>query len=268
MRTNRVFWAILLVGLGFLFLASNLGFITVNVWGLIWPAILILLGISFLIGTSRGSVDMVQEEGSVDLDGAASATVRIKHGAGVISMDSSADPGKLVSGTFTNGLDAGVKRTGDKLDVVMQPERWIFPDLMLPWNWISNRGYQWDFGMTKEIPLNLVFETGAGEAKIDLTDLQVKELKVGTGASSTEIKLPAKAGMTHVKLEAGAASVVIFVPEGVAARIESDSGLVSIEIDQNRFPKVNGYYQSQDYDGAENKADIRISSGVASIEIR
>jgi hypothetical protein len=268
MRTNRIFWALLLVGIGFLFLAGNLGVITINVWGLIWPVFLILLGIFFIIGTSRGPVDMVREEGAVDLEGATSATVRVKHGAGVITADSSADPGKLASGTFTNGLDARVKKAGNHLDVVMQPKRWIFPDLMLPWNWISNKGYQWDLGFTKEVPLNLVFETGAGEAQIDLTDLQVKDIKLSTGASSTEIKLPAKAGSTHVKVEAGAASVVIYVPDGVGARIESASGLASISIDTSRFPKLNGYYQSSNYEETENKADIRISSGVASIEIR
>ena len=95
----------------------------------------------------------------------------------------------------------------------------------------------------------------------------MQELKLGTGASSTEIKLPAKAGTTRVKVEAGAASVVIHVPEGVEARIESDSGLISFDVDQNRFPKLNGYYQSSNYEEAENKADIRVSSGVASIEI-
>ena len=267
MRKNRMFWAILLVGLGFLFLASNLGFITVNVWGLIWPIFLILLGIFFLIGYSRGPYNMVQEEGAVDLAGAVSATVRVKHGAGVITADSSADPGKLVSGIFTNGLDARVKRVGEGLDVIMQPERPVFPDVIFPWNWTSSKGFEWDFGFTKEVPLNLVFETGAGEAKIDLTDLQVKELKLSTGASSTEITLPAKAGITHVKVEAGAAAVVVHVPDGVGARIESESGLAAIEIDQDRFPKMNGYYQSSNYEEVENKADIRIESGVASIEI-
>ena len=268
MRTNRMFWAILLVGLGFLFLASNLGFITVNVWGLFWPVFLILLGIFILIGYSRGPYSMVQEEGSVDLEGAASASVRVKHGAGVITVDSSADPGKLVSGTFTNGLDARVKKVGEGLDLIMQPERPIFPDVIFPWNWTSSKGFEWDFGFSKEIPLNLVFETGAGEAVIDLTELQVKDLKLSTGASSSEIKLPESAGITHVKVEAGAAAVVIHVPDGVGARIESESGLAAIEIDQNRFPKMNGYYQSANYEEAENKADIRIESGVASIEIR
>jgi hypothetical protein len=133
---------------------------------------------------------------------------------------------------------------------------------------MSGKGFQWDCGFTTDIPLDLVFEIGAVEANLDLTELQVKDLALKTGASSTRLKLPAKAGMTHLKVEAGAASVEIDVPDGVAARVETSAGLASIDVDQSRFPRVNGYYQSADYDTAENKVDIRIETGVASIEIR
>ena len=267
MRTNRIVWAILLVALGFLFLANNLGFINVNVWGLIWPVFLILMGISFLIGTSRGSSDVVYEEESIALNDAEAATVRVKHGAGSLVIDSSADTGTLASGTFAYGLDARVKQVGTQLDVVMQPKVPVFPDVIFPWNWISGKGFQWEFGFTKEIPLNLIFETGAAEANIDLTDLLVKDLKLNTGASSTDLKLPARAGLTNLKMEAGAASVKIHVPDGVAARVEASAGLASVSVDQNRFPKMNGYYQSADYEEAENKVNIQIETGVASIEI-
>ena len=96
----------------------------------------------------------------------------------------------------------------------------------------------------------------------------MKDLALKTGASSTVVKLPANAGMTHVKVESGAASVVMEVPAGVAARVETSAGLASIDVDQSRFPKVNGYYQSADYDTADHKVDIRIETGLASIEIR
>ena len=267
MRTNRVVWAILLVALGFLFLADNLGFINVNVWGIIWPIFLILMGISFLMGTSRVSSDVVLEEGSIPLEGAEGATVRVKHGAGRLMVNSSAAPGTLASGTFAHGLDARVKKLGNKLDVVMQPKQRNFPDVLFPWNWVSVRGFSWDFGFTKQIPINLVFETGAAEVDLNLTDLQVKDLILRTGASSTDLRLPSAAGLTHLKVEAGAASVIIRVPEGVAARIESSAGLASVSVDQNRFPRMNGHYQSSDYEDAEHKVDIRIETGVASIEI-
>ena len=267
MRTNRMFWAILMVGLGFLFLANNLGLMSVNVWGLIWPAFLIMLGISFLMGKTWGSEEMVLEEGSINLEGAERATVTVKHGAGKLTVNSSAESGTLASGKFANGLDARVKRDGNQLNVIMQSHSPVFPEIMFPWNWISGKGFQWDFGFTKDIPLHLVFETGAVDAHLDLTDLQVKDLLLKTGASSTNITLPAAAGLTQVRVEAGAAAVNIRVPEGVAARIETDVGLAAVSVNQSRFPKLNEYYQSVDYESAENKADIRIEAGLGSIEI-
>lgn len=182
-------------------------------------------------------------------------------------LDASADEGKLVSGTFANGLNAQVKKVDSGLDVVLQPNTRDFPEMFFPGNWIGGRGLSWDFGLSKEIPLKLVFETGGAETHLDLTDLQVKDLVLKTGASSTEIKLPSKAGTTSVKLEAGAASVAIRIPEGVAARVEAEAGLASISVDQERFPKQGGIYQSEDFETAPNKVDIRIETGLASIEI-
>jgi hypothetical protein len=268
MRSSRVFWAALLVGMGCLFLANNLGLFTINVWSLFWPVFLILLGVWFLIGTSHGASDLVMEEGSIDLQNASRASVVVKHGAGMLEIGGIADSGKLVSGTFANGLDARVKKDGDALNVVMQPDRPPFPEVIFPWNWMGGKGFHWDCGFTPDIPLNLTFEIGAVDAHLDLSALQVKDLILKTGASSSNLKLPAQAGQTYLKVEAGAASVVIEVPEGVAARVETSAGLASISVDQNRFPKLNGNYQSDDYESANNKVDIRIETGLGSIEIR
>jgi hypothetical protein len=259
---------VVLVGAGFLLLANNLGIFTINIWRLFWPAVLIILGVWFLVGTAAGKTEFEMEESSLDLGDAESASVTVKYGAGRLRMDASAEEGKLVSGTFASGLDSRVKKTGSSLDVVLQPPRQAFPDVFFPGNWIGGRGLAWDCGLAKDIPLNLVFEMGAAEVSLDFTDLQIKDLVLKTGASSTEVKLPAQAGMTHFKVEAGAASVVIDVPEGVAARVDADAGMASVSVDQNRFPKQGGIYQSADYETSDNKIDIRIETGVASIEIR
>jgi hypothetical protein len=268
MRSGRLFWAVVLIVLGFLFLAGNLGLLSMNVWRLFWPAFLVLLGVWFLVGSSmKGSAGMEMEEGSVDLGTAQSASVTVKHGAGRLSLSGSAEAGKLVSGSFANGLDARVKDSGGRLQVVLQPHSRAFPDVFFPGAWVSGGGLAWDFSLTKAIPLDLVFEIGAVDAHLDLTELNVKDLVVKTGASSTEIKLPGAAGSTRFKVEAGAASLDITVPQGVAARIEAEAGLASVKVDEGRFPKGNGIYQSPEYESAENKVDIRIETGMASIEI-
>jgi hypothetical protein len=268
MRRNRIFWAVILVAAGFLLLFNNLGLFNINLWRLFWPTILIILGVWFLVGTASGTGEFVMEESSVDLGDAKNASITFKYGAGRLTLDASADEGKLVSGTFANGLDSRVKNLDTGLDVVLQPPSQAFPDVFFPGNWISGKGLSWECGLSKEIPLNLVFEIGASDASLDLTDLQVKELVLKTVASSTDIKLPAKAVATHFKVEAGAASLEIRVPEGVAARVDTEAGLASISVDESRFPKQGGIYQSADYETAENKVDIRIETGMASIEIR
>ncbi len=267
MRSNRVFWAAILVGLGFLFLANNLGLMSLNVWSLFWPGVLILLGIWFLIGTRRGTSGLVMESGSIDLEGASKASVVVKHGAGRLSVSGGVESGLLVSGSFANGLDARVKKDGDLLNVVMQPQTPPFPEVIFPWTWMSGRGFEWDFSFARDVPLDLVFEIGAVDAHLDLSEILVKNLALKTGASSTDLIMPAGAGMTHLKVESGVASVKIQIPQSVAARIETKSGLASISVNQSRFPKQNGYYQSGDYETAENKVEIRIETGVGSVEI-
>lgn len=267
MRSNRLFWAIILVGFGFILLFNNLGIIHVNVWGLFWPVFLIVLGIWFLIGTATGKSDLEMVAGSVDLEDSESASIVVKHGAGKLELTGIAEPGKLVSGSFAMGLDARVTRSGKKMDVILQPQHHAFPDVFFPGNWIGGKGLQWVFGLSDEIPLDLVFEVGAVDAYLDLTGLKVKNISLQTGASSTHLKLPAAAGQTHLKIGAGAASIDVTVPEGVAARIESEHGLASVNVDQTRFPKSGGVYQSADYEKSDNKVDIRIETGVSSIEI-
>jgi len=267
MRSSRLFWAVMLVGFGFVLLANNLGIISVNVWRFFWPVFLIGLGIWFLIGTATGQKDFEVMDGSVDLDDAKSAAITVKHGAGRLSLSGVAEPGKLVSGTFALGLDPRVSRNGDHLDVILQPQQQVFPDVLFPGNWIGGKGLEWNFGLSDELPIDLAFEVGAVDARLDLSALQIKNISLQTGASTTNLTLPAAAGMTYLKVEAGAATIDIRVPESVAARVETDHGLASVNVDQTRFPKSNGIYQSADYETAENKVDIRIETGVSSIEI-
>ena len=267
MRSSRLFWAVMLVGFGFALLANNLGIITVNIWRFFWPVFLIGLGVWFLIGTAAGPRELEMVEGSVDLDDSESASIVVKHGAGKLELTGIAEPGKLVSGNFAFGLDARVSKTGNKLNVILQPQHHSFPDVFFPGNWIGGKGLSWEFGLSNELPLDLVFEVGAVDAHLDLTALLVKNISLQTGASSTNLKLPAAAGTTYLKVEAGAASIDIQVPEGVAARVETSAGLASINVDQTRFPKQGGVYQSVDYEKAENKVDIRIETGVSSIDI-
>jgi hypothetical protein len=264
MRNGSAIWAMILIGAGVLLLMSNFGLLPsgFNIWNLIWPLVLIALGIWFISRTFFRPAPAEMEPGTILLDGASRAEIELQHGAGELVVGGGAGAGLLADGMFGGGLKYRSHRRGDALDVVMKMA--VEPVAFLNW---SPGGYDWDVRLSEDVPLVLKCETGASRSQLDLHDLKVTELKLETGASETQVTLPASAGYTRVKVQSGAARVDVKVPGGVAGRIKSSGALASIRIDETRFPGFDNRYQSPDYESAANKVDIEIETGVGAVTV-
>lgn len=262
MRRGSIFWGFLVIGFGILLLLDNLGYLgNINVWRLIWPIFLIALGGWILIGVYfRRSVE--SEHFEVPLEGTTQARMRLQHGAGKIQIMAGAGPGNLVEGEIAGGLDLDKRQKGETLDLRLKAAWGGFP-----FDWSPGQTLDWNLRVSRDVRLSFILETGASEANLDFGELQVSEIVLKSGASSTRLTLPSEAGYTRVKIEAGAASVKIAVPEGVAARIASQSGLSSINVSTQRFPKSGNVYESSDYAFAENKVEIDVEMGVGSVVV-
>jgi len=235
-----------------------------------WPLILIGAGLWLISGFSRGSPGhLPHEQASIPLEGARQATVTVRHGAGrlLIGGGLAAANDLLLAGTFGGGLDASRRREGDGLVVDMRVKDRDVSHYIFPWT----RGWagllDWDFTLATGVPLSLNLETGASESRLSLTNLQVRELRIKTGASSTTVDLPSSAGLTRVLVESGAAAVRLRVPQGVSASIQVRSALAGIHVDRSRFPQAGSGYRSADYESAANKVEIFVETGVGSIDI-
>lgn len=268
----RSFWAIFLILIGVLFLLGNLGIIQGDVWRFVWPLFLIVLGVLFLLGaTGRGrrwsSVPRVND--SVPLEGASSSQITFKHSAGRLNLNAGSDANLLLVGSFGGGVDKQVRKSGDRLDVVLQTDARNWTEWIGPWGWSSGQGMlDWDISLNPSIPLSLKFETGASQTTLDLSALRVTELSIHTGASATEITMPANAGSTRARVESGAASVKVRIPQGVAARISGKMGLGALDVDQRRFPLRGGGYESDDFVTAANRIELQVDGGVGSVDVR
>jgi hypothetical protein len=283
MRRSATFWAIVLIAVGSLLLLDNLGLFAglgVRVWALVGPLLLVALGLWILLGAVAGRPAVEAREVSIPWartaarqdDGlrappgsAGRARIRLHHGAGRLVVGGGAAPDELVAGTFTGGLDWRTRREGDLLraDLSTPASAWR---TVVPWAWQG--GLNWECRLSDALPLELDLEIGANEARLDLRDLRVTDLRLEAGASSTEVVLPARAGHTRARLEAGAASLTVRVPEGVAARIRAEGALAGIDVDTARFPRAGGAYQSLDYDTAANRVDLKVSAAVGSVSVR
>lgn len=271
MRKSALFWGGILILFGTLLLLQNLDILPLNIWKLFWPLLLILLGLWTLWGVFAPRRAPESEQASIPLEGASRARVRVRHGAGRLTINAGAGSGELATGTFGGGLEYRAQRDAqaDELNVKMRmPRRDDF--FFAPWTWGGGgRGaLDWSFSLNRDIPLALELKTGASETQLDLTDLRVADLRLQTGASSTDLTLPAQAGHTQVAIEAGAASITIRVPPGVAARVRATGGAASIDVDQSRFPRAGAVYQSADYDTAPNRVEMDIHVGAGSVDIR
>ncbi|MCL4560244.1 MAG: DUF5668 domain-containing protein [Chloroflexi bacterium] len=266
MRSGRLFWGALILLVGLLFLLQNLGIVTGSIWGIIWPLVIILIGLQLLFGRVLYRNRYESQQLSIPLEGERQAAIEFQHGAGRLTVRAGSDPNLLLSGVFNGGVQHSSRREGDRSRITLSSSAEIY--FGFPWFFGPPPDLNWDVTLNPSTPLDLEFKTGASKSELDLRQLKVQYLRLGTGASSTDITLPENAGITQVRVSAGAASIGIRIPDKVAGRIEAKGGIASIHIDTTRFSQSGNVYQSSDFETAANRADIFIEAGVGSIDIR
>jgi len=264
MKRRNLAGGVILILVGILVLLGNFNIIHVNVWELLWPLLLIWVGVQFLLRPRWQSVSPTGEHVTLPIKGIEAADIQIDHGAGQLHLHGNTAPDELMDGSFGTGLVYDLTTSGVRARLKMRPP---VDDPFSRVGWESAKGRGWSFGLNNAIPLTLDLRTGASEAELDLETLDLKLLTLRTGASETRVTLPANAGFTRVKVETGMAAVRLAVPERVGARIRATGGLAEIKVDQTRFPRSAGVYQSDNYDTADNKLDIELTVGLGSAHI-
>jgi hypothetical protein len=260
---GSLFWGIVLIILAALLLLNQQGWIKGNIFSYFWPVVIILFGVWLLVGAlAKGRFSAKKQAVSIPVESARSARIKIDHAAGKLNIQSGAASTELLNGTFGVEVDYQSKLEADQLQVKLRNSSDF-------WNWNPGESLDWDIRLNGDIPLSLDIDSGASASILNLTDLKVVALDIDTGASSTDISLPANAGNTMVDIDSGASSLIIRIPAGVAARLKVKTGITSVNVDTNRFPRLDGdFYQSADYATAANRADITIDTGVGSVEIK
>ena len=284
-------FGILLLLLGALLLLQTTGVVSWTLWFELWrfwPVFLIAGGVSIILGrrfpvlTSLvvvfllvGTVgaaaflvvtdaeSFVVTEFVEPLDGVEFLELEVEFGAGELRIsDLPAGSTDLLVATISGpGSKAGavstLARSGNRAVVKLENAQSFFTTV----------DRKWDIKIARDVEIFLAIQSGASDISIDLEQLQVTELLMAAGAVSATLVTPAQAGFTIASVDVGASSLEITVPEGVAARIDVDAGLASVDI-ADRFPKVDGIHESPDYDKAMHRLALDIEGGAASIEVR
>lgn len=113
---------------------------------------------------------------------------------------------------------------------------------------------------------DLDINVGAAEVDFDLSGFKTRNLKIQGGASDINLKIGAALPLTDLKLEAGAASITLRVPESAGCEIISNTFMASKDF--KGFTKIgNQKYQTPDFATSTNKIMINLQAGVARIDV-
>lgn len=107
---------------------------------------------------------------------------------------------------------------------------------------------------------------GAGDLEFDLSEYKVENLEVKTGAAAIDIRLGDLIEEAKVKVESGVAKVSLAIPEEVGCEIHMDGALNSKDFDGFR-KQNNSNYRTDNFDIAEKKIFIDVSSGLSSVSV-
>ncbi len=269
MRIGLVLWGFVLVLISALLALQALSLAVENAWTLIWPLLLIVVGISILYNTLLSWRDAQftthPQLQTIPLGTATSARIRIEHGAGRLNLSTLEGPADvLLTGTFGGGLRYSSQQVGGLLNVEMQPEA----KRVVPVPWGNGDDLDWSFQLNPSVTLILDIELGPAVDALDLSGLQVTDLRVKTSTSLCKIDFPSGIPLTRAIIEVGVGGVTLHIPTAVSARFRTEGGLAGIQIDEARFPRDGAFHKSPDYDASPAyRLDLEIQVGMGSLTI-
>lgn len=306
MNTRRgVFWPLLLIALGLIFLLQNVGLISGISWlalASLWPLLLVLIGLDIAFAR-RWPVPTLAAEVAVIAAGLALVAYSPNLSPGIFVFGNSDGPGvndvmvpradaTQLALTLNGGATRSYHVSGGSTDLVeahsSNPDLRIRtfgsgarPDVRI--DQLSS-GFLHPTGvgdiqirMASEVPTSLTVNVGAGEFDVDLSDVRVTDARVNIGASSMRFVVPKPSGDVAIRINGGASTVTVVVPDGVEARIATTGGLLSLRSDNPRIGSGGGTggcvacgstVETSGYGAAHDRVTLTISAGASSIVVR
>ena len=300
-----VFWPLLLIALGLIFLLQNFGFISGVSWlavASLWPLLLVLIGLDIAFAR-RWPLPTLAAEVAVIAAGLALVAYSPNLAPGIFVFGDGNGPGatdvSLQRGptqlnlTLNGGATQSYHVSGGASQLIEAHS--ANPDLRLRVTGGSNgradarldqasSGFfhpigagDIEIGLASDVPTSLTINVGAGDFDVDLSDVRVTDARINVGASSMRLVLPKASGDVAIRMNGGASNITIVVPDGIEARIATTGGLLSLRSDNTSLGTGGGTrgcfacgssVETTAYGAAHDRVTLTISAGASSIVVR
>ncbi|MFQ6071175.1 MAG: toast rack family protein [Methanosarcinales archaeon] len=289
-KIGNLIGALILIGIGLIFLLNNFGYLSWDIWNYLWklwPLILIAIGLSLLFKNSKlwflsylipiiiaGMVisfafqynfkepESVLATSTLNqrLEDIAKAEIEIDFGAGNLNIGAGSN--NLFDGEFKYNNKKFLPNPVYKTKKGIAKLRLKAGSNLRTFHPIN----EWNLNFTGKIPIDLKVDYGAASAIIDMSDLKVDKLDIDGGATNTELIFgiyPTKAD-----INIGVSKLAIKIPKEVGAKIKLEDSINSVNMDDlEKLDGKEGVYITKNYEDVKNKLDITIDSGVSDINV-
>jgi hypothetical protein len=281
---RSLFWPILLIGVGVVWLLGNLGWIptpSLRMLLRLWPLILIVIGLDIIFGRRSPVIG-----GLIGLGAVALVIVILLFGSS-LGLEALEPSGELQTLTFSEPLGSATSarvtldleryRTTIKAlsasDLLIDAELDTYTDVRfstrgtrdksvtlepvedysfdLDWTDWDTADARWEIGLSPDVPIDLMVDIGSGFATIDLMYLEISELDIDGGSGSVDLTLPESSSLYRANIDGGSGSFDIEFESGAEVRAEMDVGSGSFDI----------------VIGSSADLDLRIEGGSGSVNI-
>ena len=254
-RYRSLFWPIVFIGVGLLWLLANLNLIPREGWLTLlrfWPIFLIAIGLDIMLGrqsrliggaigvsvvalalvlalagpqmgfvpSTSATTDVIAEP----LGAAETAQIDLDLSLGETTIEALEDSTNLLEAEITHLGDLEFSVRGEQEKIIRLSEQ----EHNLSFNWFDifeDQNLRWDVALSPAIPLNVSIDGGVGESTLDFSQLEIINLQIDSGVGDMTITLPATGSKYSVDVEVGVGRVELRLEDGIDAALDIEGGV-------------------------------------------
>lgn len=304
MKSGNVFWGVILVVVGLLFIFKNFGFIYFDWWSIfnLWPLLLVLFGIAILpikniFKFLLSFIALIAGIFIFSFSDSCYNDFSITYNNDRYNYNDD-DEYIIDKQVFTEPYNPDIEYAELKFDAVagkfrikhstndllyFNKEGSIGPYSLISKNLgnkqsiqlkLKNSHYRlrkWKNDVNIRLNENPIWDfdidVGAAKIDLDLSKFKTRKIYIDGGAASIEIKLGNKHNKTKLNIDSGVSSISIKVPESSGCEIFTSTVLSSKNL--YGFDKYEKHtYRTPNFSMSENKIYINIDAAISSLNIR
>lgn len=260
---RSLFWPLMLIGVGGIWLLSNIGILQPASIGMLfrlWPVILIIIGLDLLlarnnptlstliglggvaliiilmlVGPSLGlvrSAEVKTGNYSEPLGDATSARVTLGVGVATTTVKALEDSSDLFRADIRYVGDVEFNTSGGSEKLISLTQNGATSTSTDFFGWFdTQQDLRWDIGLSQDVPLALEVNSGVSDSTLDLSALKLTDLRVEGGVGRLNLSLPNMDDLYTATLQGGVGDFNVTIAEGAAINFEVKGGVGQVTID-------------------------------------